>query len=149
MTSILHTAHCPACLPGPGKPSPMMWDLVPENIKAVLTKSGCLLLRHWTRRHHGAHIRFQYAPLAYQGDLYYLQRWAPVEWSVVPSQLIFPHEGWPATETTRSNGNLLSLKVRQAIADFYPSNNPELPMSSRLAVEQLKSDDLSLSCLVG
>ncbi|NER81037.1 MAG: hypothetical protein F6K42_16010 [Leptolyngbya sp. SIO1D8] len=100
----------------------MMWDLVPEKIKAVLLESECLLLKHWKRRHHDSHIRFQYAPLVYKDDLFYLQRWASIEWSVVPSQLIFPHEGWPCSESTRSNGSLLSLKVRQAIAELYPED---------------------------
>ena len=145
MISTLYTTHCPACLPGPGKPSPMMWDLVPDTIKAVLTDLGCSLLKHWTRKHHAAYIRFQYAPFVYQGDLYYLQRWAPTEWSVVPSQLIFPHEGWPCSEITRSNGSLLSLNVRQAIADIYPNGTPELPIRITSAAEQLKTDHLSLS----
>jgi len=89
-----------------------MWELVPEPIKAVLRAEGCLFLEHWTRRHHGFHVRFQYAPLVYQGELFYLQRWAPVEWSLVPSQLIFPHEGWPCSEQTRRHGNRLFLQVR-------------------------------------
>lgn len=130
MARALYTIHCPAHLPGPGKPSPMMWELVPEAVKTVLVEQGCLLLRHWTRRHHGSHVRFQYAPLVYQGDLFYLQRWAPAEWSVVPSQLIFPHAGWPCSETARTHGNWLSLKVRQAIAYFYPGDAPlPVPLS--------------------
>lgn len=146
MKEALHTVHCPACLPGPGKPSPMMWNLVPHDIRTTLLESGCLLLKHWTRRHHDAHIRFQYAPLVYQGDLYYLQRWAPVEWSVVPSQLIFPHEGWPCYETTRSNGNLLSLKVRWAIVQRSSTDPSEVLCNSRPMAGQPTSDDLSLSC---
>ena len=128
MVNNLHTMRSPAQLPDPGKPSPIMWDLVPDQIKDVLTQVGCLPLKHWTRRHHNSHVRFQYAPLVYAGDLFYLQRWAPVEWSVSPSQLIFPHEGWPCTEQTRTNGNFLSLRVRRAIAEQYPS--PELSFSS-------------------
>lgn len=127
MAKNFYTIQCPACLPGPGKPSPMMWELVPDQIRAVLLHAGCLLLKHWTRRHHLSHVRFQYAPLVYEGDLFYLQRWAPVEWGVAPSQLIFPHEGWPCTEKTRTNGSLLSLKVRLAIASQYPE--PELSFS--------------------
>ncbi|MDA0674611.1 MAG: hypothetical protein O3C67_13025, partial [Cyanobacteria bacterium] len=104
MTSLLYAIRCPNCLPGPGKPSPMQWALVPDPIQTVLRDAGCLLLKHWSRRHHHAHVRFQYAPLVYQGDLFYLQRWATVEWNVAPSQLIFPHPGWPCTETTRTHG---------------------------------------------
>ncbi|HEY9888899.1 MAG TPA: hypothetical protein V6D02_10895 [Candidatus Obscuribacterales bacterium] len=121
MANSLYTIHCPTCLPGPGKPSPMMWELVPDPIKAVLTTQGCLLLKHWTRRQHHAYIRFQYAPLVYDGDLYYLQRWDAVDWSVAPSQVIFPHEGWPCPEKTRRNGSDLSLKIRQAIVRLYPT----------------------------
>jgi hypothetical protein len=98
----------------------MMWELVPDQIKEVLTRAGCLPLRHWTRRHHNSHVRFQYAPLVYEGDLFYLQRWAPAEWNVSPSQLIFPHESWPCTEKTRTNGNFLAMNVRRAIANHYP-----------------------------
>lgn len=122
MVGTFYTINCPACLPGPGKPSPMMWELVPEEIKTVLLDAGCLLLKHWTRRYHAAYIRFQYAPLVYQGDLFYLQRWASVEWSVAPSQVIFPHEGWRCSERVLRHGNSLSLKVRSAIAKLYPSH---------------------------
>ena len=110
-----------------------MWELVPEPIKSTLLDSGCLLLKHWTRRHHNSYVRFQYAPLVYEGDLFYLQRWAPVEWSVAPSQLIFPHDGWPCSENTRSHGSLLSLKVRQAIAELYPGDRQKpLPTENPL-----------------
>ncbi|MEL6401098.1 MAG: hypothetical protein AAFO87_15960 [Cyanobacteria bacterium J06607_6] len=119
MVSNLYAIQCPDCLPGPGKPSPMRWDLVPKPIRMVLLDAGCLLLKHWTRRHHDAHVRFQYAPMVYNGDLYYLQRWARVEWNVSPSQLLFPHEGWPCTEKTRRDGSHLSLLVREAIAHLY------------------------------
>jgi len=129
MVDTLYTIQCPASLPGPGKPSPMMWELVPDQIKNVLLDAGCLLLKHWTRRHHNSYVRFQYAPLVYAGELFYLQRWASVEWSVAPSQLIFPHEGWPCTETTRRNGSFLSVKVRCAIAKNYP--NPKLSFSNQ------------------
>jgi hypothetical protein len=127
MVHNLYAMSCPSCLPGPGKPSPMMWELVPDQITEVLMRAGCRLLKHWTRRHHHSHVRFQYAPLVYKGDLFYLQRWAPVEWAVAPSQLIFHHEGWPCTEKTRTHGNFLSLMVRRAIAEQYPS--PELSFS--------------------
>jgi hypothetical protein len=127
MTSLLYTVHCPNCLPGPGKPSPMRWELVLPPIQAVLQDAGCLLLKHWTRRHHNGHVRFQYAPLVYEGDLFYLQRWATVEWSVSPSQLIFPHAGWPCTEITRTHGNYLSFLVRSAIARLYPDATVTAP----------------------
>ena len=121
MASNLYTIRCPASLPGPGKPSPMKWELVPDQIQEVLIRAGCLPIRHWSRRHHSSYVRFQYAPFVYEGDLFYLQRWAPVEWGVSPSQLIFPHESWPCTEKTRTNGNFLALKVRRTIAEHYPS----------------------------
>ena len=122
MVRTFYTIKCPPCLPGPGKASPMMWELVPQEIKTVLLQEGCLLLKHWMRRHHATYVRFQYAPLVYKGDLFYLQRWALVEWNVVPSQLIFPREGWPCSENTRRKGSLLSLQIRLAIANLYPEN---------------------------
>lgn len=130
MVESLYTIRCPGCLPGPGKPSPMMWELVPAPIKAVLLDAGCLLLKHWTRRHHNSYVRFQYAPFVYEGDLYYLQRWAAVEWGVVPSQLIFPHDGWPCSEQTRTHGSQLSVAVRQAIAQMYPHQSAAAPTAS-------------------
>lgn len=133
MISTFDTIHCPTCLPGPGKPSAMMWELVPETIKSVLLASECTLLKHWTRKHHATYVRFQYAPLIYQGDLFYLQRWAPVEWSIVPSQLIFPREGWTCSENTRSNGNFLSILVRRAIAQLYTNDDQSaLPEEERI-----------------
>ena len=105
----------PKHLPGPGKPSPMSWELVPELIKATLTAQGCSLLHHWKRRPHHLYVRFQYAPLVYQGDLFYLQRWAAAEWGISPSQIIFPRTGWPCTEKTLRNGSLLSQVVRDAV----------------------------------
>lgn len=106
-----------------------MWELVPDQIKEVLLRAGCLPLKHWTRRHHHSHVRFQYAPLVYQGDLFYLQRWAPIEWAVSPSQAIFPHEGWPCTEKTRRKGSFLSLQIRYAIAEQYPE--PDFTFTNR------------------
>lgn len=123
MVSNLYTTQCPNCLPGPGKPSPMRWELVPNPIRTVLLDAGCMLLKHWTRRSHNAHVRFQYAPMIYEGDLYYLQRWSRVEWGVSPSQLIFPHEGWPCTEKTRRDGSHLSLLVRREIANLYADSD--------------------------
>lgn len=106
---------CPNHLPGPGKPSPMSWQLAPELIKAALTAQGCSLLHHWKRRPHHLYVRFQYAPLVYQADLFYLQRWASAEWGVSPSQIIFPRKGWPCTEKALRNGSLLSQVVRDAV----------------------------------
>ena len=120
---------CPGCLPGPGKPSPMMWELVPTQIKRVLQQEGCILLRHWSRRRHRSYVRFQYAPLAYKDDLFYLQRWSATEWQVSPSQLIFPNEGWPCSELTRQHGGHLSFMVRRTIAQLFP--DPVLHFSDR------------------
>ena len=127
--AISQGIQCLGCLPGPGKPSPMMWELVPTQIKAVLQQEGCNLLRHWARRQHRSYIRFQYAPLVYQGDLFYLQRWSATEWHVSPSQLIFPNEGWPCSELTRQHGGHLSLLVRRTIAQLFP--DPVLHVSDR------------------
>lgn len=109
-------------LPGPGKPSPLMWDLVPSQLKQALLGEGCLLISHWGRKQHYSHVRFQYAPLVYIGDLYYLQRWAPVEWNVSPSQVIFPYEGWPCSEKVLRHGSFLSVLVREAIATLCPDS---------------------------
>ena len=121
--------QCPGCLPGPGKPSPLMWNLIPIQVKTVLINEGCMLLKHWARRKHYSYVRFQYAPLVYVGDLFYLQRWSTTEWHVSPSQLIFPHEGWPCSEKTRRNGGHLSFLVRRTIAELFP--DPELTFSDR------------------
>jgi len=131
--AILQARQCPNCLPGPGKPSPMMWELVPIEVKSVLLDEGSILLKHWTRRQHHAYVRFQYAPLTYKGDLFYLQRWSSTEWHVSPSQLIFPHEGWPCTEQTRRHAGKLSFLVRRAIAELIPDAQPsfsDVPRSS-------------------
>jgi hypothetical protein len=106
-------------LPGPGKPSPLMWKLVPAAIRDVLMREGCFLIKQWERKPHDVHVRFQYAPLVYQGDLFYLQRWAPVEWGVSPSPVIFPSENWPLAETTLRKGAFLSQMVRQVVAEIY------------------------------
>ncbi|MEM6716664.1 MAG: hypothetical protein AAF827_16800 [Cyanobacteria bacterium P01_D01_bin.6] len=126
MTVSLET-QSPVRLPGPGKPSPMMWQLIPTQLKAVLVNEGCMLLKHWERRQHYAYVRFQYAPLVYLGDLFYLQRWSATEWHVSPSQLIFPHDGWPCTEKTRQHGSHLSFLVRRKIAELFP--DPSLSFS--------------------
>lgn len=122
--TISQASRYPKNLPGPGKPSPMQWELVPTQIQAVLLNEGSTLLKHWTRRQHYAYVRFQYAPLVYKGDLLYLQRWSATEWHVSPSQLIFPHEGWPCTEQTRRNAGKLSFLVRRAIAELFPDFHP-------------------------
>ncbi len=112
----------------------MMWALVLEPIKAALTAQGCLLLPHWERQAHKAYVRFQYAPLTYQGNLFYLQRWAPVEWAVAPSQLIFPRSGWCCSEQTRRHGGELSLLVRQVIARLYPGDTPWSDLAETCAI---------------
>ena len=106
-------------LPGPGKPSPLMWKLVPAEIRDALLREGCYLLKQWERKPHDVHVRFQYAPLVYEGDLFYLQRWAPVEWGVSPSPVIFPCENWPLSEVTLRRGARLSQLVRWAVAAAY------------------------------
>lgn len=127
--------QCPRCLPGPGKPSPLMWDLIPIQVKTVLLNEGCMLLKPWARRQHPAYIRFQYAPLVYVGDLFYLQRWSATEWQVSPSQMIFPYEGWPCSASTRRHGGHLSFLVRRAIAELFPDSTLSFGghSSSRLA----------------
>ena len=125
---------CPKRLPGSGKPSPMSWELVPELIKATLKTKGCSLLHHWRRRPHHLYVRFQYAPLVYQGDLFYLQRWAPAEWGVSPSQVIFPRPGWPCTEKALRNGGLLSQMVRDAVVKLL---SREYIQRERLAQQRL------------
>ncbi|NET37995.1 MAG: hypothetical protein F6K19_39360 [Cyanothece sp. SIO1E1] len=113
---------CPQCLPSPGKPSPMSWALVPEIIKDALAAQGCSFLHHWQRKPHHLYVRFQYAPLVFQGHLFYLQRWAPAEWGVSPSQIVFPRSGWICTEETLSHGSLLSQVVRDAVIQMYKPN---------------------------
>lgn len=108
-------------LPGPGKPSPLLWKWVPLPIQQTLQTAGCYLIRQWARQPHDMHVRFQYAPLVYEGDLFYLQRWALVEWAVSPSQVIFPRKQWPLYPKTLSNGSELSQAVRQTVAGIFQS----------------------------
>ena len=114
------------------QPGQISWKAVPDFIQKVLTTQGCTLLRHHRERPHLKHIRFQYVPLAYQGELYYLQRWSRDEWGVSPSQIIFPNEG-SCPANMLSNGSMLSMLVKNAIATFYghfPDNSPSHPPSS-------------------
>ena len=114
------------------QPGPISWKTVPDFIQKTLTAEGCALLRHRYEHPLLAHIRFQYVPLAYQGDLYYLQRWSRHEWGVSPSQMIFPDEHTCPLEIL-NNGSLLSLLVKKAIACFYgdfPDNSPLQPSPS-------------------
>ncbi|MEM7794761.1 MAG: hypothetical protein AAF579_09945 [Cyanobacteria bacterium P01_C01_bin.118] len=108
------------------QPGPIAWDTVPGFIQKVLITEGCTLLKHCRERPLLPHIRFQYVPLAYQGELYYLQRWSHHEWGVSPSQLIFPAEG-ACSMGVLSNGSLLSQLVKKAVVRFYgdfPGNSP-------------------------
>ncbi len=108
------------------QPGPITWKAVPDFIQKALITEGCTLLKYQRERPKLVHIRFQYVPFAYQGDLYYLQRWSAHEWGVSPSQIIFPTEG-PCSLELLSNGNLLSLVVKGAVAKFYghfPDNSP-------------------------
>ncbi|MBF2035846.1 MAG: hypothetical protein IGR92_10275 [Leptolyngbyaceae cyanobacterium T60_A2020_046] len=132
MLPSLYTLHCPSCLPGPGKPSSISWRWVPAEIRAALEDHGCLLLRHWTRRPHTLHVRFQYAPFLYLGELFYLQRWSAVEWAVSPSQIIFPHPGWPCSELTRRHGAELSDLVRQTVTTLYPNTGDAIAPPAEL-----------------
>ncbi len=124
---------CPAHLPGPGKPSPLSWQLVPALVKTALTDKGCSLLHHWKRRPHHLYVRFQYAPLVYQGDLFYIQRWASAEWGVSPSQIIFPRNGWSCPEKALRHGSLLSQVVRKAIVELL---SPEYRLRQQLAQQK-------------
>lgn len=111
---------------------PIAWNAVPDFIQKALTTEGCTLLKYQRERPKLVHIRFQYVPFAYQGDLYYLQRWSAHEWGVSPSQIIFPTEG-PCSSEALNNGNLLSLVVKRAVAKFYghfPDNSPLQPSPS-------------------
>jgi hypothetical protein len=98
-----------------------MWKLVPADIVETLLREKCFLIKQWERKPHALHVRFQYAPLVFEGELFYLQRWAPVEWGVSPSAVIFPNEKWPLTETTLQRGAYLSVLVRTVIARLYPN----------------------------
>ncbi|NEQ53664.1 MAG: hypothetical protein F6K11_26615 [Leptolyngbya sp. SIO3F4] len=114
------------------QPGPISWKTVPDFIQKVLTAEGCTLLKHYCQRPQLAHIRFQYLPLSYQGNLYYLQKWSCYEWGVSPSQLIFPAEGSCPFDVL-SNGSLLSLVVKKAVSKFYgdsPDNSPLQPSPS-------------------
>lgn len=124
------------------QPDPIVWNTVPAFIKKALTTEGCILLKHRCDRPQlTPHIRFQYAPLAYQGQLYYLQRWSHHEWGVSPSQIIFPVEN-ACSIAVLSNGSLLSLLVKKAVASFYgdfPDNSPlqPSPFTSRYNIEDM------------
>lgn len=115
------------------QPGPITWNAVPDFIQKALITEGCTLLKHRRERPILApHIRFQYVPLAFQGELYYLQRWSHHEWGISPSKLIFPVEG-ACSMVVLSNGSLLSLLVKKAVASFYgdfPDNSPIQPTSS-------------------
>lgn len=118
---------------GAKQPGPITWNTVPDFIQRALTTEGCTLLNHRRERPLAPHIRFQYAPLAYQGELYYLQRWSHHEWGVSPSQIIFPTEG-PCSMTILNHSSLLSLLVKKAVANFYddfPDNSPLRPSHRR------------------
>lgn len=115
------------------QPGLMPWTTVPDFIQTVLRTRGCTLLRHQYRRPQLKHIRFQYVPFSYQGDLYYLQRWSRDEWGVSPSQVIFPDEGACPLKLL-SNGSLLTTVVKKAVAKFYghfPDDFSLQPSSSR------------------
>ncbi len=114
------------------QPGLSSWKTVPDFIQQTLTVQGCTLLKYHRDRPKLAHIRFQYMPFAYQGELYYLQRWSHHEWGVSPSQIIFPAEG-ACSLAVLSNGNMLSSLVKQAVAQFYgdfPDNSPFHPSPS-------------------
>ena len=109
------------------------WSAVPGCIQGALTTAGAVLLNHRRERPLAPHIRFQYVPFAYSGDVYYLQRWSDREWGVSPSQIIFPTEGACSTSLL-NNGSLLSLLIKKAVADFYgdfPDNSLLQPSPRR------------------
>lgn len=111
------------------QPGLMLWTTVPDFIQTVLKTQGCTLLRHQCRRPQLKHIRFQYVPFAYQGDLYYLQRWSRDEWGVTPSQIIFPAEG-SCPLALLSNGSLLATVVKKAVANFYGHFSDDFSLQS-------------------
>lgn len=122
------------------QPGPMPWGCVPDFIQTVLKDQGCTLLRHRRQWPQLKHIRFQFAPLAYEGDLYFLQRWSQHEWGVTPSQIIFPMEG-PCLPKLLSNGSLLSEAVKRAVAIAYgdfPSDSPFQPSPSTRRYTHIK-----------
>ena len=115
------------------QPGPMTWNTVPDFIQRTLTTEGCTLINQRHRHPLVSHIRFQYVPLAYQGELYYLQRWSHHEWGVSPSQIIFPTES-PCSMAILSHGSLLSLAVKKAVANFYddfPDHSPRQSSTKR------------------
>ncbi|MEO0394627.1 MAG: hypothetical protein AAF243_01420 [Cyanobacteria bacterium P01_A01_bin.137] len=114
------------------QPGSISWQTVPDFIQKTLSAQGCTLLKYHRERPQLAHIRFQYVSFAYQGDLYYLQRWSDHEWGVSPSQIIFPADGVCPLKTL-SNGSLLSSLVKKSVARFFghfPDNSPFQPSSS-------------------
>lgn len=114
------------------QPGLMSWKTVPEFIQTALKTQGCTLLKHRRDYPRLKHIRFQYVPLSYQGDLYYLQKWSHHEWGVSPSQIIFPTEGTCPLQVL-SNGSLLLALVKKAVASFYgdfPDDSPWQPSPS-------------------
>ncbi|MGD1855470.1 MAG: hypothetical protein ACFB2W_14595 [Leptolyngbyaceae cyanobacterium] len=123
------------------QPGLISWDAVPECIQKVLILEGCTLLKHRRERPLLAHIRFQYVPLAYQGDLYYLQRWSRHEWGVSPSQTIFPIEGG-CPMVVLSRASLLSLQVKKAVAGFYGGSPDCSPLQLSSSTRRNTKDDM-------
>lgn len=123
----------------PNQPGLISWQTVPDFIRKTLSAQGCTLLKYNRQRPKLAHIRFQYAPLAYQDELYYLQQWSHHEWGVTPSQIIFPSEG-ACPLAVLNSGGLLSSVVKKAVANFYghfPDNSPFEPSSKAYASKTL------------
>ena len=105
---------------------PITWQSVPDFIQMALIAEGCTLLQPQRQQAQLPHLRFQYIPLSYQGNLYYLQKWSLHEWGVSPSQLIFPADG-ACPFAALTHGSLLSSRVKKAVANFYghsPNHSP-------------------------
>ncbi|MEA5466747.1 hypothetical protein [Leptothoe sp. PORK10 BA2] len=122
-------------------PGAIAWKSVPDFIQTVLITEGCTLLKQPREQPQIPHIRFQYVPMTYQGNLYYLQKWSHHEWGVLPSQLIFPALGTCPFEAL-NNGSLLSSLVKKAVAKFYGhslDNSPFQAISSRHNSEKILS----------
>ncbi|MEO0489942.1 MAG: hypothetical protein AAFZ49_10355 [Cyanobacteria bacterium J06659_2] len=106
------------------RPGPMSWEWVPQFIQDTLRAAGCIFFTAVNEINRLPHIRFQYAPLVFQGSLYYLQRWSIHEWGVSPSQVLFPESGG-CPLTVLSAGGFLTQRVKAAVRQFDQGANCE------------------------
>lgn len=105
-------------------PGLMSWAQVPQFIQAVLRAEGCTFFAPVNDINRLPHIRFQYAPLVFQGSLYYLQRWSIHEWGISPSQVLFPESGG-CPLAVLSAGSFLAQRIKAAVRRFDQGANPE------------------------